>query len=209
MCFSRQFEVCCCTDHCPAPRRCCISSQRCTSGGWGWRRCSRSCLDFCVVRWAPGSGAGQHSRQSCTVCLKTWLGKTHKAVVTLILFTRMESYDHMNMIENMCNSWIPWFTCPVSICLCIQEPLNHICGAFCTTTMYVCNRLHFLFIKKKKEEDGKVLTLCNIMHFYYTYFKVSFIKTYLQTWRETKLEQYRFVSRVYYCIYTVSTMKPA
>lgn len=54
-----------------------------------------------------------------------------------------------------------------------------------------------------------MLTLCNIMHFYYTYFKVSFIKTYLQTWRETKLEQYRFVSRVYYCIYTVSTMKPA
>lgn len=75
---------------------------------------------------------------------------------------------------------------------------------------YVCLQpATFFFHKKKKEEDGKVLTLCNIMHFYYTYFKVSFIKTYLQTWRETKLEQYRFVSRVYYCIYTVSTMKPA
>lgn len=78
--------VCSCTDHCPAPRRCCTSCQRCTLGGSGLRRCSRSCLGFCAVHWAPGSGADQHSRQSCTVCLKTWLGETHKAVVTLIVY---------------------------------------------------------------------------------------------------------------------------
>lgn len=106
-----------CTDHCPAPRRCCTSCQHCTSAGSGWRRCSRSCLGSCAARWAPGSGADQHSRQSCRVCLKTWLGKTHKAVVTLILFMHLGPYDHnMNMMENM---WFYWFSCPLVRCICI------------------------------------------------------------------------------------------
>lgn len=79
------------TNRCPAPRRCCTSCQRCTWAGSAWRRCSRSCLGFCGERWAPGSGADQHNRQSCTVCLKTWLGETHKAVVTLILFMHLDT----------------------------------------------------------------------------------------------------------------------
>lgn len=83
--------VCGSTDHCPAPRRCCTSCQRCTWVDSVSRRCSKSCLGFCGERWAPGSGADQHNRQSCTVCLKTWLGETHKAVVTLILFMHLDT----------------------------------------------------------------------------------------------------------------------
>lgn len=94
MCFSRQ-NVVSCTDHCPTPRRCCTSCQHCILGGWGWRRYSRSCLGFCVERWAPGSGADQRSRQNCIVCLKTWLGETHKAVVTLKQLYEHEVYYPM------------------------------------------------------------------------------------------------------------------
>ena len=70
---------------CLVPRRYCTSCRRCTWADWGRTRSSRSCPGSGAARWAPGSAAGPHTRQSCTVCLKTWLGETHKAVVTLIL----------------------------------------------------------------------------------------------------------------------------
>lgn len=126
--------VCSCTDRCPAPRRCCTSCQRCTSGGSGWMRCSTSCLGSCAARWAPGSGADQHSRQSCTVCLKTWLGETHKAVVTLILLIYLQSHDHMNMMETMWYSLIYWFI--VSSPYIVLAPYLEFCvlceASFCT-----------------------------------------------------------------------------
>lgn len=145
MLFSTRHVVCSCTDRCPAPRRCCTSCQRCTSGGSGWMRCSTSCLGFCAARWAPGSGADQHSRQSCTVCLKTWLGETHKAVVTLILLIYLQSYDHMNMMETMWYSLIYWFWClfPLYCSTTLSGVLWALWGQFCGQTT---KNIFFIFI---------------------------------------------------------------
>lgn len=97
---------------CLTPRRCCISCQRCTSGDSGWRRCSTSCPGSGAARSVQRSGADRRSRQSCTICLKTWLGETHKAVVTLILLMNLELYDHKNTMETIWKAFIYCFIRP-------------------------------------------------------------------------------------------------
>lgn len=139
--FSREYVVCICTDRCPAPRKCCTSCQRRTSGGSGWRMCSRSCLGFCAVRWAPGSGVDQHSRQSCTVCLKTWLGETHKAVVTLIL---LRTWNHTAVRAWWRPCGTHWSTeshvwdCRNPLLLFYNHIWNSVFGALYTMTTFIC-----------------------------------------------------------------------
>lgn len=106
------------TDHCQAPMRCCTSCQRHTWGGSGWRKCSRSCPGFCAAHWVQGSGADQRSRQSCTVCLKTWLGETHKVVVTLILLMKLKSHMKETMWYSLIYSYYILYTVEMSPFCC-------------------------------------------------------------------------------------------